>query len=153
MAQHGNASNTALPESPTIETTLDEVMAQLAAMQTELQAVKAENKKLRMGAFGKLLDEDNLEYEIENAEDAAQATGGAAAPAMPASFLMTPEKLSGEASWAAQGWTDWSRSAAPTVQPPHQPPGFGLAHGRGAPLVDPCSKAARMLEKSTGEAS
>ena len=56
MAQHGDASNTALPESPTIETTLGEVMAQLAAMQTELQAVKAENKKLRMGAFGKFLD-------------------------------------------------------------------------------------------------
>ena len=99
-------------------------MAQLAALQSELQVVKAQHQKLRMRDFGKMLDEDDLEYDAEEAGAAAAIAAAPAAPAMPASFLMMPDKRSEQASWAVKGWIDSSVQAAPAAQPPQQPPGF-----------------------------
>ena len=39
--------------------------AQLAALQSELQVVKAQHQKLRMRDFGKMFDKDDLEYDAE----------------------------------------------------------------------------------------
>ena len=53
MAQHGIDANPVLPELPE-SPSLGRVTAQLAAVQSELQSVKAQNQKLRMRGFGKI---------------------------------------------------------------------------------------------------
>ena len=153
MAQHGidaSAASIDLLDSPTqvlaaqvteMTAQMTEIMAQMATLQAELQSTKAQNQKLRFRGFGKLLDEDELEYTPSGA--AAASAAAPAAPAIPASFLTTPDMRGEKASWAHHGWVDWSDQAAPAIQPPQQRPGF----------VDPWYEAARTREKSADEAT
>ena len=151
MAQHGIDANPAAAETVVLESpSPDQMMAQMAAMmaqmatmQMEMRSVKAQNQKLRMRGFGKMLDEDGLEHDAEEAGAAAASAAAPAAPAIPASFLMTPDMRGEKASWAQQGWVDWGDQAAPASQPPQQLPGF----------VGPWYEAARTREKSADEAT
>ena len=124
MAQHGIAAGAAsveLPDSPTqvdpptqameaqvfeMAAQMVEIRAQMAALQAELQSTKAQNAKLRSRGFGKLLDEDELEYTPPGAAAGAAAADDAApaAPAIPASFLLTPQQ-----GWAAAASTSWTQ--------------------------------------------
>ena len=152
MAQHGvatDAASTTLLDSPTqvptqaTEAQMTEMMAkmtelttQMAAMQAELKSTKAENAKLR----GHQLDADDLEYTPPGAAaPSAAAPVAAAAPAIPKSFLMTPDVRGEEAAkkaveeaaaakaektlWTQQGRHDWSAWNAQAV--PHPPPQQG----------------------------
>ena len=76
-----------------------QIMAQMAALQEELQSTKAQNAELNSRlnevAFGgKRLDEDALVYTPEEIAARAAAAKGAppTAPGIPASFLLTPQQ-------------------------------------------------------------
>ena len=82
----------AVPEPPSPE----QLMAQMAAMANQMAALQAEILQLR--GIDKAKDEDDLEYTPPAAAvqrlfaSGPAAAGGASPAAMPASFLLTPQR-------------------------------------------------------------
>ena len=170
MAQHGIAAGAAsveLPDSPTqvdpptqameaqvfeMAAQMVEIRTQMAALQAELQSTKAQNAKLRSRGFGKLLDEDELEYTPPGAAAGAAAADDAApaAPAIPASFLLTPQQgwaAAASTSWTQQGWVDYGVGVAGALAvPPEESPTKRQWIDWGAPPV----AAAQQPQKPPG---
>ena len=93
MAQFGSETNpagenTAVPEPPSPE----QLMAQMAALVEKMAAMQLEldAQKLKMRGIGKAQDEDGLEYTPPAA--AVQRLFASEPAAMPASFLLTPQR-------------------------------------------------------------
>ena len=93
MAQFGSETNpagenTAVPEPPSPE----QLMAQMAALVEKMAAMQLEldAQKLKMRGIGKAQDEDGLEYTPPAA--AVQRLFASESAAVPASFLLTPQR-------------------------------------------------------------